>query len=103
MSKRAHDAILAGLEDALAFAEGDKKRAKAHRVRVPDTDVARLRKKLGLSQSDFAATFGVNVGTVRNWEQGIRQPRGPARVLLRVIRQNPKAVLDALSPERRSA
>jgi putative transcriptional regulator len=103
MSKRAYDGIMAGLEDALAFVRGDKTRAKVHRVHVADTDVARVRKRLGLSQDKFALAFGVNPGTVRNWEQGIRRPEGPARVLLRVIEQNPRAVLDALTPKRRSA
>lgn len=97
------ESILEGLEDALAFARGDKKRGKASKVRVPDIDVARLRKRLGLTQAEFAAAFGVHVGTVRNWEQGIRRPEGPARVLLRVIDVNPKAVLDAIAPRRRSA
>ena len=103
MSKRAHDAIMAGLEDALAFARGDKTRAKVHRVHVPDTDVARVRKHLGLSQDKFALAFGVNPGTIRNWEQGIRRPEGPARMLLRVIDQHPEAVLDSLTRKRRSA
>jgi putative transcriptional regulator len=93
---------MAGLEDALTFARGDKSRAKAYRVEEPDTDVAGLRKRLGLSQGRFAAGFGVDVGTVRNWEQGIRRPEGPARVLLRVIEKNPQAVLDAITPRRRS-
>ena len=103
MSKKAHDAIMAGLEDALAFVKGDKTRGKVHRVDVPDTNIAKLRKRLGLSQGRFAAAFGVNVGTIRNWEQGIRRPDGPARVLLRVIERNPQAVLEAITPRRRSA
>jgi putative transcriptional regulator len=103
MSRQAHGALMAGLEDALTFVHADKTRAKGHRVHVPDTDVARVRKRLGLSQDKFALAFGVNPGTVRNWEQGIRRPEGPARVLLRVIEQDPKAVLEALTPRRRSA
>jgi putative transcriptional regulator len=103
MSKTAHDAIMAGLEDARAFLEGDRTRGRVHRVYVPDTNVAKVRKSLGLSQGRFAAAFGVNVGTIRNWEQGIRRPEGPARVLLRVIERNPQAVLNAITPRRRSA
>src|SRR5262249_12099412 len=96
MSRKAFEAIQAGLEDAVALARGDKRRGRERRVSVPDIDVAATRAKLGLSQGDFAAAFGVSVGTVRNWEQGRRRPEGPARVLLAVIDKDPKTVLDAL-------
>jgi len=55
-----------------------------------------LRRRLGLSQSRFAAIFGFSPKTIRNWEQGIRHPEGPARVLIRVIEREPEAVLRAL-------
>ncbi len=96
MTKEAFDTIAAGLVDAIAYAEGDKSRGKSRAVEVPMIDVAAMRKKLGLSQDRFAASFGVSVSTVRNWEQGRRHPEGPARVLLRVIDKEPEAVLRAL-------
>jgi putative transcriptional regulator len=71
-------------------------------VRVPEIDVGKVRAKLGLSQDEFAAAFGVSIGTVRNWEQGRRRPEGPARVLLRVIDKAPKTVLGALASVRDS-
>jgi putative transcriptional regulator len=52
----------------------------------------------GLSQEQFAAAFGVSLGTVRNWEQGRRTPDGPARVLLTVIEKSPRTVLRAIWP-----
>jgi putative transcriptional regulator len=61
-------------------------------------DVVATRGKLGLSQEQFAAAFGVSLGTVRNWEQGRRTPDGPALVLLTVIEKSPRAVLRALWP-----
>ncbi|MBX3132779.1 MAG: helix-turn-helix domain-containing protein [Gemmatimonadaceae bacterium] len=57
-------------------------------------DVAALRQHFGLSQRKFAALLGISVGTLQNWEQGRRQPEGPARVLLRVAAAHPEAVLD---------
>ena len=96
MAKEAFDTMMAGLGDAMAYAKGDSSRGKKHVVEVPAVDVAAARKKLGLSQDSFARAFGVSPGTVRNWEQGRRQPEGPARVLLRVIEKEPKAVLRAL-------
>ena len=63
-----------------------------------DVDVAATRGKLGLSQEQFAAAFGVSVGTIRNWEQGRRSPDGPALVLLTVIEKSPRTVLRAIWP-----
>ena len=60
------------------------------------TGIAATRRRLGLSQTEFAAWFGISPGTLRNWEQGRRVPEGPARVLLRVIERDPDAVRRAL-------
>lgn len=53
------------------------------------------RKKIGLSQTDFAALIGVAPGTLRGWEQGRREPNRAARVLLAVAASEPEAVLKA--------
>jgi len=59
-------------------------------------DVKAIRLKLGASQSEFALMIGVSLATLQNWEQGRRMPEGPARALLKVAADNPKAVADAL-------
>ena len=59
-------------------------------------DIAATRRGLGLSQTEFAAWFGISLGTLRNWEQGRRMPEGPARVLLRVIERDPEVVRPAI-------
>ena len=64
-------------------------------------DVARIRKRTGLSQALFARRFGFPVATLRHWERRDRVPRGPALVLLTVISRDPNAVLRALSRQRR--
>jgi putative transcriptional regulator len=56
-------------------------------------DVAVLRKRLGLTQQQFAARFGFSVATVRHWERGDRVPHGSALVLLNLIDREPKAVI----------
>ncbi len=73
--------------------------AAARKVRAKDLsqDVRALRQHLGLSQREFAARFGFSVSSVRNWEQGHRQPEGPARILLQVIAREPDAVTRALT------
>ena len=71
--------------------------AQLARMRVVwPADIAATRRRLGLSQTEFAAWFGISPGTLRNWEQGRRVPEGPARVLLRVIERDPEAVRRAI-------
>lgn len=91
MSNNEFTEIMSGLQEAIQHAGGDKK-ATEHRVEVPVVDVRKVRDSLGLTQEAFAAAFGVSVGTVRNWEQLRRIPRGPARMLLQVIAREPEAV-----------
>ena len=60
-------------------------------------DVRGIRALTGLSQAKFAELLDIEVATLRNWEQGRREPTGPARALLRAIRNNPIAVIQALT------
>jgi len=60
-------------------------------------DVRAIRKLTGLSQPKFAELIGIELATLRNWEQDRREPTGPARALLRAIRNEPLAVIKALS------
>lgn len=64
---------------------------------APPTAVRDLRKRARLTQQEFAARLGVPVETIRNWEQGKRMPRGPARALLAVIAHAPETVFAALA------
>jgi putative transcriptional regulator len=85
--------IIRGLTEAVAFAQGAKAGAIAREVKIPQSvDVQSIRRKMGLSQRDFALRFGFPLGTVRNWEQGHRTPEGCARVLLTIVDQEPEAV-----------
>jgi putative transcriptional regulator len=66
-------------------------------VNVPaEINVQGIRRRLKLSQNEFASRFGIAPGTLRDWEQGRKRPEGPARVLLMVIARDPKAVTRAL-------
>jgi len=70
---------------------------KATRItNISPADVRKIRSRLKKSQSEFALMIGVSVATLQNWEQGRRRPEGPARALLRIAEQNPKAVAEAL-------
>jgi putative transcriptional regulator len=97
MSKRTFDKISAGLEDAIAIARGEADPA-SYRVHVPErVDVKAIRAKLGMSQAQFAASFGFALDAVQNWEQGRRRPDGAARAFLKVIEREPEAVRRALA------
>ena len=65
---------------------------------APPPAVRDLRRRARLTQQEFAARLGVPVETIRNWEQGKRMPRGPARALLAVIAHAPDTVFAALAP-----
>ena len=64
---------------------------------VPAPAVRDLRRRACLTQLEFASRLGVPVETIRNWEQGKRMPRGPARALLAVIAHAPDTVFSALA------
>ena len=88
----AYRRIKAGLDDAAAYLDGDTSRGIEHTIDVPSVDVAALRRRTKLSQAKFARSIGVSVETLRNWEQGKRSPKGPARVLLALLDRDPGIV-----------
>lgn len=92
----AHDSIMQGLNEAVAFAQGKDVGAKVHHVDVPAVDVAAIRSRTGLSQGAFARSIGVAKGTLLNWEHGRRRPTGPAQVLLAMIEKKPSLVTELL-------
>jgi putative transcriptional regulator len=92
------ESLLKGAQEALAYAKGHKQGAKTHKVKVPrQVDVRAIRAKLHMSRNEFADNFGFSMRTLEKWEQGVRQPEGPARAYLAVIAHNPKAVKLALT------
>ena len=91
----AFESIKAGLTEAIAHAKGELPEVRVHYPKA--IDVKAIRAKVGMSQTEFASSFGISVGTLRHWERGDREPHGPARVLLHVVSKQPKAVLSALA------
>ena len=98
MSKSAFAKIAAGLEGAIAIAEGQADPG-AHRVHIPEgVDVGAIRKRLGLTQAEFATRYGFSLGRLRDWEQGRTAPDASQRILLTVLDREPEAVARALEP-----
>ena len=89
--------ILTGLREAVAWSKGHTVGARVTKVDVPVTDVLAMRRRMRLSQQEFAGRFGFSPASVRNWEQGRRRPEGPARILLAVIDRHPEIVEEILS------
>lgn len=90
--------ILKGLTEAIEYSRGRKNGAIVREVKVPDSiDVQAVRRKLKMSQKEFAVRFGFTLATVQNWEQGHRTPEGPARVLLKIIDKRPDVVEKVLA------
>ena len=85
---------------AAAVADPDAKPLTLERLkrmkRTPQVKV--IRRALSLSQEEFAARFHIPLGTLRDWEQGRKEPDAAARAYLKVIGRNPSAVSEALQP-----
>ena len=88
--------IIEGLEQAIAWTQGEDVNVGVTLVHVPDVDVREVRTKMGLSQAAFATKFGFPPATLRNWEQRRSRPDEPTRVLQAVIAKHPEAVEDVL-------
>jgi len=91
------------LEELLASMKATNEPASVQQVvaareaQTSALSIKELRGRTKLSQPDFAALLGVELSTLRNWEQGRRVPTGPARALLRAIRNDPQNVIRALA------
>ena len=95
MKKNDFDDLVKSIKQAGKIRRGERKPSRM--FLHPDTEIAKLRKNLGASQTEFAAMIQVSVGTIRNWEQGRRTPQGPAKALLSLVAALPKESRKLLS------
>jgi putative transcriptional regulator len=94
MNSNDFDNLLQSVREAGQIRRGELKDYRSFKF-LPD-DIKNIRRKLGVSQTEFALMIGVSVATLRNWEQGRRTPEGPARALLKVAAESPEVVAKAL-------
>ena len=94
MKKSDFNQLIESIEQAGQIKKGDIKPDRVFRYSIPD--IKKIRRSLHISQNKFAFMIGVSPRTLQNWEQGRREPEGPAKAILRVASKNPKAVLEAL-------
>jgi putative transcriptional regulator len=94
MSKMVFDQIAEGMQEALAVARGE---AEPYKLHVPaEIDVKAIRGRTGLSQKDFAQTFGFGFDQLKQWEQGRSRPVQAMRAYLLLINARPVEMVSAL-------
>ena len=86
--------LVESIEEAGRIRKGTAKPSRIFSYRP--VDIKRIRNRLHVSQSQFSLMIGVSKSTLQNWEQGRREPEGPAKALLRIVDKQPQAVLEAL-------
>jgi putative transcriptional regulator len=83
----------ASVREGAQILRGERPPSREFLIKSPD--VKALRHSFQLSQSGLATMLGISVKTLRNWEQGRRNPEGPARVLLQIAAKHPDVVRSA--------
>lgn len=89
------DELMESVQQMDEIVRGERKPSREFTVDA--LRVKEIRKATGLTQAKFAAIIDVQIGTLRNWEQGRREPTGPAKALLRAIHNDRVHVLNALA------
>ena len=88
--------LIEGLKEAAEHARGGKVPGmRTRKIELPD--VKAIRRSLRMSQDEFSAVYRIPLATLKNWEQGRRQPDAPAAAYLHVIARRPKEARDALA------
>jgi putative transcriptional regulator len=96
MDKKNFEKLVQSVKEMKLYMAGKMKPARVTKIEIEPISIKGIRKKLHQSQTEFSFMIGVSPSTLRNWEQGTREPEGPAKALLRVAQRNPKAVYEAL-------
>jgi putative transcriptional regulator len=87
------DELVDSVKEAGAYLRGEA--APARVTFVGESDPRAIRARLELTQEEFAAALCISVKTLRNWEQGRREPSGPAMRLLQIAAKHPEVLLEA--------
>jgi putative transcriptional regulator len=94
--------IIQGMTEAIKYIRGNETGAVVHKVEIPsEIDVKSIRESLKLSRQEFADSFGFSARTLQHWEQGDRNPQGPARVLLLLLQREPRTIAKILRNDKK--
>ena len=95
MKNELFEGLCESLNQAIAIEKGTAKPSR--KFTYEPIDIRKIREKHALSQKQFANKLGISASTLRNCEQGIRKPEGPANVLLRIIDAHPELLNEPLT------
>jgi putative transcriptional regulator len=99
MDDKTFNELLEAAREAAAYLRGEIEIEPSRIHFVGEPDPREIRAKLGMTQEEFAAALCISVKTLRNWEQGRRDPSGPAMRLLQIAEKHPGILLEALPAE----
>ena len=88
--------LVTSVREGGAILRGKQVPARAFKIDAPD--IKKIRAGYNLSQKEFATLLGISIATLRNWEQGRREPEGAAKILLQVAARHPDVVWDVVKP-----
>ena len=94
MEKKLFAHLVTSLKEAAAISKG--KARPSRQFKVEAVDVKDVRRRVGLSQSEFARLIHVSVRTLQNWEQNRCSSTGPAVALLKIVATAPEVALRSL-------
>ncbi|MCC6780154.1 MAG: helix-turn-helix domain-containing protein [Hyphomicrobiales bacterium] len=103
MKKSRFDQLVASLGEVRTHVRTGRFGGRISKIAIAPDDIRAVRERSGMTQQQFAATFGIGLGTLQKWEQGERRPSGAAKSLLKVMQVDLPAVVKALGvvPPRR--
>jgi putative transcriptional regulator len=96
MKKQRFERLIESLGEVRAHVAGGRFSGRLRKIEVDAKNIRTVRKRSGMTQQQFAATFGIGLGTLQKWERGERRPSGAAQSLLKVMQANMPAVVKAL-------
>jgi putative transcriptional regulator len=88
--------LVEGMNLVLAHQRGE---VELEQVLPKPIDVKAIRRRVKMSQAEFARAYGISKRALQEWEQGGRQPDSAARAYLTVIAKEPAVVRRALASE----
>jgi putative transcriptional regulator len=94
VKKEIFDELIESINEATDIMKGAKKPSRIFELNP--IDIRNIRLKYNLTQDKFASNLGISLGTLKNWEQGRRNPTGPAYKLLKIAEKHPEIVFQNL-------
>jgi len=86
--------LVESIKEAVEISKGRAEPSRRFYVSHPEVKV--IRERIGLTQSEFAGLMQVSIKTLQNWEQGRRNPTGPAAALLKIVAASPEVAIKSL-------